>query len=194
MPRCPSCGEIVGPRRKFCSACGYDFREHRAVTQKVLSPAILIPVGAAVLLGLILLLVFEMTSKKSKAAGHTSARLAQAAGPESLPPKRQPGERSSSDARPTSPGLDRSLAREYAGKIDDLLNKVARERRKLTDSKRLTQKQSDLLSKIESRLRETRGQVGMLDGAPNEESRRAVRLALDNKLADIRKMFGELGP
>jgi hypothetical protein len=168
--------------------------------------SVLVQLVAVLILAIGFLVVWTVVRKPAKAEDD-SAQFGRSPGisAESLAARRSRHAARSDSARTEEPAIRASasgdqasrgsgLAEDYYRKVDDLLAKVDRERRQLSSAKRLTSAQAALLSQIQAKLGEVRSAVGTLQGAPNDDSRRAAKTVLDNKLAEIRRMFGGLKP
>jgi len=195
--KCPSCGESMLPGSTVCKACGFDRTDHAGSKHRSLSSTLVVIASALLGVGLVVSIATVVLRKPPKAAGTIAQPAKQRAdsvrrrqpGPESTG---QTGTSAARDADRPAPG--QALVKEYQDKIDDMLAKVSRTRKKLNDSKRMTEKSRDVLNSIESDLNATRGMANTLAGAPNRESQTAAKQALENRLGGIRKRFGEIGP
>jgi predicted nucleic acid-binding Zn ribbon protein len=187
--RCPACTERIADDALFCPACGADLSEkaHRSRLSKLNRKALytVVAAGAVIVIGLVVMIAG--TSGKRRAASVTADSLVAATA-------RQRNDRASSEEQNSAAfrSTSKALVADYNRKIDDLFEKTARERKQLAGAKRLTDKSKDLLDQIESRIRDAKGAIGALEGAPNEDSRNGVQGAIDQKLAEARKMFGNL--
>ena len=195
--KCPSCGESMFPGSTVCKACGYDRTDRVGMKRRSLNSTLVLIASAVLGVGLVVAVV-AVVLRKTPNAGTTSALPAKQHA-DSIH-RRQTGQESTGQAEtPSAREVDRpapgqALVKEYQAKIDDLLVKVSRTRKKLSDSKRMTQKSQDVLNSIESDLNATRGMVNTLAGAPNRESQNAAKAVLENRLAGIRKRFAEIEP
>jgi flagellar basal body-associated protein FliL len=180
----------------MCSACGYDFGEGRGRRgSKGLSTKLLIPAAVLVFVAIVAAGVLTFTGRRKTTKAPTPAPVAGAvaavrdstsppSGPESVP----------SADQSKAPRLGRAAAasRDLRDKLDDLVVKTLRERKRLTDVNRLTQKNSDLLNQIQGRLNELRGPVANLPAAQTEEALRAAIRGIEERMAEVRRMFGGL--
>ena len=196
--KCPSCGEHMLAGTSICKACGYDFSDrHRARSRGGrLTPVI---VAAAVLAaGLVLAFSVALSRKRPSApvkavAGDTVRKDSLGAMPHEK--EVRPAGRETTETKNVSrPAPGQALVKDYQDKIDALLEKVSRTRKKLNDSRRMTQKSQDALNRIESDLNGTRGMIGTLATTPTRESQNALKAVVENRLAEIRKHFAEVEP
>ena len=183
---CPSCREPVADDALFCSACGSDLAEkaHRSRLSKLNKKALYIAVSAGAVIIIVLVAIVAGGASKRRAASAVADSVAAAKA-------RQRLERGTAEEQNVAAfrATSRALVADYNRKIDDLLEKAGRERRQLSQAKRLTSEASDLLGQIESKLRDARSAIGGLEGAPNQDSRKAQIGAIEQKLAEARKMF-----
>ena len=151
--RCPSCREPVADDALFCPACGADLAEKsRGARRFMLNKTVkntAIPIIAVVIVGLVLLFVGRAGKRRQEAAGAVSDSIAGAN-------VRQRNERISSEEQGAAAfrSTSKALVADYNRKINDLFDKVGRERRQLAETKRLTQQASDILNQIEGKLRD----------------------------------------
>jgi hypothetical protein len=181
-----------------CKACGYDLSDRLRARPRRWSIAIVIGAAAVFVVGLAMVLVAEVAHRPK--APKSSAVLADTLRRDSLWLSRhgRAGQRESLEApasqQASKPAPGQALVKEYQDKIDGVLEKVTRTRKKLNDSKRMTQKSQDMLNKIEADLNGAKGMVSALATTPTRESQDALKAVIDNRLAEIRKQFAEIQP
>jgi len=185
------------PGATICKACGFDRSDRVGGRRRFFSPTLVVIASVVLGIGLVAAVAAVVLRRPRKTEAATA--LPGKEHRDSLR-RRQPGRDSTGRTEPETPreverpAPGQALVKGYQDKIDDALEKVSRTRKKLIDSKRMTQKSQDILNSIESDLNATRGMVNALGGAPNRESQNAAKAALENRLAGIRKRFGEVGP
>jgi hypothetical protein len=181
----------------ICKACGYNFSDRLRARPRAWSVAIVIGAAVVLLVGLALVLAAELRhrpkSPKSStvlagARGKDSARLA-------APGKGGEQESLAAASREASkPAPGQALVKQYQSKIDGVQQEVTRIRKRLNDSKRMTQKSQDILNKIESDLNGLKGTVSALATTPTRESQAALEAVIDSRLVATRKQFAEIQP
>lgn len=73
------------------------------------------------------------------------------------------------------------------------LARLDSKRQRLSDSKRMTPEKGAALDRIQSALTSLRGSIAALDAAQTDDARKAIGASLDERLAEVERMFSELG-
>lgn len=201
--RCPACKELMFAGTTVCKACGYDLDDRHRARPRRRSRAIFIVAAAVFVVGLALVLHAELAhrpkAQKSRAAlilaaadssdrssrsGTPAASVGAGGGRESLAAPAGP--------QTSQPAPGQALVNQYQGKIAGVQEELDRTRKRLNDSKRMTQKSQDILNKMESDLNGLKGTVNTLAATPTRGSENAIEAVIDNRLVEIRKQFGEI--
>jgi hypothetical protein len=185
---------------EICKACGYDFTDRSGHKGKALSGGWIVPAIVVLCVALVIVVVWSVKNRKPATEVNTwPMRHAERATRDSVPARDERhdarGEKSPrqpSGNRPDEPGKARAALGEYNKKIDDLQQHAEATRKHLKDGGRLTPQADAILNQIIAKCGEARGGLGSLGGNPTPEMRKAASAVMDGKLAEIRKMFGQV--